>query len=376
MIIKKKIKLCFVSSILTRKVVSAYMKRISGCQDPLIKILSKTFDVKLCCSDWFLHFDLEPFKLYPLYALCTLKWIKKLKECDIIIVQGYPAIVELFISVVISKLVGKLLIVKDTHWYWPETLKSKLLFPIYVKTLRSADGILVPGIRSYKWWLKLGFKPLIVHYYWLEGDLMPCKSYEKYAKLKRSYTLLYLGRLIPKRGLYLIIKAFHSFVEETNTDAILIIAGGGPLKQNLEKTVEKLGLNDKVAFLGPIPEYEKRCLYEIADLFLYTPIKTEIPEEWPIPPLEALKVGKPAVVSDVVGSIPDINEGLIVIRQGNVEDLKKAIKLYYENPCLREELSKMGLKIASSITVHHVYKEFIESIQFILRERSLKFRVI
>ncbi|MEM3826625.1 MAG: glycosyltransferase [Nitrososphaeria archaeon] len=299
-----------------------------------------------------------------------LKWIKKLKQCEIIVVQGYPAIIELFFSVIISKLTKKLLIVKETHWYWPQTFKSKLFFPIYVHLLRNVDGIFVPGVRSYKWWLKLGFKPFIVHYYWLEAELMPCKNYYKYAKLKRPYTLLYLGRLIPKRGVDLIIKAFHNFIKETNSDSILIIAGGGPFRPNLEKIVEELHLSDKVVFLGPIPENEKQCLYQTADLFIYTPIKTDIPEEWPIPPLEALKVGKPVIVSTIVGSIPDIIEGLIIVRPGNIEDLKKVITLCYKNPYLCEKLSKMGQKVALSITVNYVYKEFLDSVLYLLRKRK------
>ncbi|MEM3610052.1 MAG: glycosyltransferase family 4 protein [Candidatus Anstonellales archaeon] len=297
-----------------------------------------------------------------------LKWIKKLKQCEIIVVQGYPAIIELFFSVIISKLTKKLLIVKETHWYWPQTFKSKLFFPIYVHLLRNVDGIFVPGVRSYKWWLKLGFKPFIVHYYWLEAELMPCKNYDKYAKLKRPYTLLYLGRLIPKRGVDLIIKAFNNFIKETNSDSILIIAGGGPLRPNLEKIVEELHLSDKVVFLGPIPEYEKQCLYKIADLFIYTPIKTTIPEEWPIPPLEALKVGCPTIVSDVVGSLPEIKEGLIIVKSGDVDAIAKAITLYYKNLDLRRNLAQQGQKKALSITIEHIYKEFLRAILNIIKK--------
>ncbi|MEM3105069.1 MAG: glycosyltransferase family 4 protein [Candidatus Bathyarchaeia archaeon] len=317
--------------------------------------------------DRFLHSDMEPFKLYFTCALYILKWVKKLKQCDIIVVQGYPAIVELFISVIISRLTRKLLIVKETHWYWPQTLKSKLLFPIYVRLLENVDGIFVPGVKSYRWWLKLGFKPSIVHYYWLEAELMPCKNYDKYAKLKRPYTLLYLGRLIPKRGVDLIIRAFHNFIRETDADATLIIAGEGPLRPNLEKIVKELHLDDKVCFLGLIPEHEKQCLYKIADLFIYAPIKTVIPEEWPIPPLEALKVGCPTIVSDVVGSIPDIREGLIIVKSGDVDALAKAMALYYKNLNLRRNLAQQGQKKALSITTEHVYKEFLRAILNIIK---------
>lgn len=89
-------------------------------------------------------------------------------------------------------------------------------------------------------WKKLGFDPLIVHYYWLESVMEPCRELNKYSKLKRRYTLLYLGRLIKKRGVDLIIKAFHRFIKRTNADSALIIAGDGPLKPELENSRERI----------------------------------------------------------------------------------------------------------------------------------------
>lgn len=363
-----KSKMCFVSTIVTRKVTSAYMKRLGGWNDPLLKCLNGLFDIEIYSLDRFLHSDLEPFKLYHINAIYLLKNLKKLMNCDIVVVQGYPAILELFISIITKRLTKRSVIVRDTHWYWPQTLRSKLLFPIYIQLLRSANGIFVPGLRSYMWWYKLGFKPLIIHYYWLEAELSPCNNCEKYDRLKRPYTLLYLGRLIPKRGIDIIVKAFHNFIKETSADSILIIAGGGPLRPSLEKIVEELHLNDKVIFLGPIPEHEKQCVYKIADVFLYTPVRTEIPEEWAIPPLEALKVGCPAIVSDVVGSIPDIEKGLVVVNSGDVIALTKAIMLLYKNYDLRRNLAQQGQERALSITTEYVCREFLRSILSIIRE--------
>lgn len=204
---------------------------------------------------------------------------------------------------------------------------------------------------------------------------MPCKDQNKYARLKRSYTLLYLGRLIRKRAVDLIIRAFYNFIIKTNADAVLLIAGEGPLRPDLEKIVRELNLCNNVIFLGGVPESEKQCLYRIADLLIYTPIKTEIPEEWPIPPLEALKVGIPVIVSDVVGSIPDIIDGLIVIKSGDFEELAKAIENIFKNPSLRKKLAKKGQEKALSITVRHVCEEFMRALSCIIKRRVLVQRI-
>lgn len=364
-----KVKICFVSAVVTRKIASAYMKKISGWRHPLIEVLNEIFDVETCSWNKFLHYDVDPFKTYFAYALYMPLLTRKLKQCDIIVVQGYPAIIEVFISLIIGRLTKKVVIVQDTHWYWPQTLKSKLLFPIYIRMLRYANGIFVPGTRAYMWWLKLGFKPFLVHYYWLEAEMAPCKNPDKYAKFKRPYTLLYLGRLISKRAVDLVIRAFHDFIKDTNADTFLLIAGEGPLKSKLKKIVEELNLGDRVIFLGPVPESEKKCLYKIADVFIYVPVKTDIPEEWPIPVLEALKAGVPVIVSDIVGSIPDIRDGLIVIGQGDVKALREAITLCFKNPSLLRSLAQRGQRKAMSITRKHVCREFLEAILDITKRR-------
>jgi glycosyltransferase involved in cell wall biosynthesis len=162
--------------------------------------------------------------------------------------------------------------------------------------------------------------------------------------------ILYLGRLVKKKGVDIIISAFSKLISENPTRNIkLIIAGEGPERKKLEEICNKLGLVDKTVFLGAVSEKNKKCIYKASDIFVYVPIITEIPEEWPIAPLEAMSLGIPTIISTAVGSLPDISQGVVAVKWGNVEELYEAMRYIIENRKLKDYLSKVAFHIYKSI---------------------------
>ncbi len=67
----------------------------------------------------------------------------------------------------------------------------------------------------------------------------------------------YAGRLVPKKGVDVLIRAFAR-VRETVPDVRLILAGEGESRNSLESLSQRLGLGDSVTFLGHLskPEME------------------------------------------------------------------------------------------------------------------------
>jgi len=71
---------------------------------------------------------------------------------DVIVALGYPALVELLILLMVAKLRKVPVVVRETHWYWPQTRISRLLWYIYLPLLRHVDALLTPGLASFQHW--------------------------------------------------------------------------------------------------------------------------------------------------------------------------------------------------------------------------------
>lgn len=108
-----------------------------------------------------------------------------------------------------------------------------------------------------------------------------------------GFTLLSVGGLIPRKGHDLVIEALTHL-----PDCRLLIAGGGPSRQELEAQARRLGVTDRVRFLGEIPHAELPQLYSAADVFVLASSR----EGWANVLLEAMACGVPAVATDVNGA--------------------------------------------------------------------------
>ncbi|MFB6201637.1 MAG: glycosyltransferase family 4 protein [Halorhabdus sp.] len=124
-------------------------------------------------------------------------------------------------------------------------------------------------------------------------------------------TLLFVGRLITRKGVDL---AIRSLAAMENEEAELLIAGSGRLEDQLKQLAQELGVAGRVRFLGYVPDVELPLLYSSADLTLFT---SEY-EGFGLVLLESLASGTP-VVGPPVGGVPDILEngvsGYIVDRK-------------------------------------------------------------
>jgi glycosyltransferase involved in cell wall biosynthesis len=303
--------------------------------------------------------------------------IKKAISKDMIVALGFPALWEFILLILIAKIRKILIFVRDTHWYWPQTRLSKALWPIYFKLLKHVDGILCPGLASYMYWRSFGFGNVyVVHYYALEASMVEC-GYHK-GELKRKLgvkddeiVVLYLGRLIKKKGVDIIILAFHRLVSNNPSYRVkLLIAGEGPERKRLENLCDQLGINKSVLFLGPVPEKQKKCLYKLAKFFVYVPMVEKIPEEWPIAPLEAMSLGIPTIISTAVGSLPDIKDGVFVIKWGDIEDLYKVMKVLVDDEVLRRRLSKQATEVYRQIaSKDNIKLEFLKAMHYVIKKR-------
>jgi len=354
-----------------------YITSVGGSEDKFVTMLKKIFDVEV--FSWTKRICFKSIKhVYLVDGIRILYHLfRRAVSCDLIITLGYPALFEFTLLLFVSKLRRIPIIVRETHWYWPQTRISRFLWYVYFKLMRHVDGIICPGKASYKYWKGKGFSNVfIVHYYTLEASMTKCNNI-KLKKIKEKYMIpddalkiLYLGRLIKKKGVDLIIKSFASLIKEVkDARLVLIIAGDGEERNNLIYLTRKLGISNNVRFTGPVKEDEKECFYKLADVFVYVPRIVEIPEEWPIAPLEALSLKIPTIVSTAVGSLPEIIPAVIVVKEGDENYLKNAMKKLIYNSKLRSMLSNNAVKVCKKLNIDNVYKELLKSLLEIVKSK-------
>ena len=85
-----------------------------------------------------------------------------------------------------------------------------------------------------------------------------------------------------------------------------MIAGSGPEKQNIERLVKELKIEQYVKLIGSFPYAEVPALYHMADAFILPSIPVHFwQEQFGMVLIEAMASGLP-VISTYSGSIPEV----------------------------------------------------------------------
>ena len=108
---------------------------------------------------------------------------------------------------------------------------------------------------------------------------------------------LFVGRLVPGKGIDVLLRAFRRLAAE-DEDHRVIICGSGPEEPELRKLVAELELEDRVSFIGTRSPAEVRRLMSGA-LALVVPSLSD--ETGPIVVPEAFSVGTPVIAADAGG---------------------------------------------------------------------------
>jgi glycosyltransferase involved in cell wall biosynthesis len=158
----------------------------------------------------------------------------------------------------------------------------------------------------------------------------------------RRTILMAVGRLIPLKGYSALFTVFAQ-VKRVHTEAILVIAGDGRLRSDLESQASSLGIRQDVHFLGF--RNDIRRLLAAADIF----VNCSDWEGLSIAMLEAMAAGLP-VLATRVGEAPfllDDGRGILIPAQ-DPEALKKALMDLLDKPGTWHEMGKSARSFVDS----------------------------
>ena len=141
------------------------------------------------------------------------------------------------------------------------------------------------------------------------SSIAGCSSAEQ-DRLHQRYALppryvLSVGRLIWEKNLPGLIRAFAEYVKEGRAgDLSLVLAGDGPLRDELDCLVCDLGLEDSVRLIGRVDYSDLPLLYSMSEAF----VLASISETWGLTVNEAMAAARPVFISSCCGCSEDLVE--------------------------------------------------------------------
>lgn len=134
--------------------------------------------------------------------------------------------------------------------------------------------------------------------------------------------ILFVGRLVEKKGVTYLIEAMKE------VDAILVIVGDGPLRNQLEEQAEELG--NRVQFLGAKTHSELQVIFASADILVIPSVTARDGDQegLGLVILEAMASGLPVIASDSGGISQVVRNEYngILFEEKNVVQLRNSIK--------------------------------------------------
>jgi glycosyltransferase involved in cell wall biosynthesis len=151
-----------------------------------------------------------------------------------------------------------------------------------------------------------------------------------------SNRLLFVGRLVEKKGVEHLIRAMPSIIAAA-PGASLTVVGDGPRREALEREALALGVAGSIVFKGALPNSELPSFYNNADLFIAPSVVAESgdTEALGVVLLEAAACGLP-IIATRVGGISDVvlhgETGLLVEEKSPGQLANAAIELINDRP--------------------------------------------
>jgi len=165
----------------------------------------------------------------------------------------------------------------------------------------------------------------------------------KYHIQRHKNELLFVGRLVPKKGLNFLLDALAILVR-TRPELSLNIVGFGPEEANLKEQVQQLKLENNVKFLGALSQDKLPDQYRQATLFVAPFVRADNGDQegLPVALMEAIGCGCPAVVGHVAGIEDLLGEdiGHIAVNPHNKQELIAAISTALDEPVIAAERAK------------------------------------
>jgi glycosyltransferase involved in cell wall biosynthesis len=244
----------------------------------------------------------------------------------------------------ISRLIKsrKVPVIACSDTQWRKELKQTIGAFLFGRHLRNTfTHIMVAGPYQFEYARKLGFTKERILFNNLSADTNTFFQESTANVLEYEKTILYVGRLSPEKGIYLLLDAWKSIIDKKGWTLKLIGNGALPVENPLENSIE---------YLGFLASDEISKLMKKAGFMILPSIR----ESWGVIMHEAALSGLPILCSNAFGSVPlFLISGYngFTFNTGDKEDLRKyLVKMINTSDVEILQMRKNSLKLGNRIT--------------------------
>ena len=182
---------------------------------------------------------------------------------------------------------------------------------------------------------------------------------EKFGLSKDSY-ILFLGRLVPEKGIRYLIEAF----KQVKTNKKLVIAGGSSDTDSFERELKDLAKNDeRIIFTGFVQGSLLDELYSNA--YIYT-LPSDL-EGMPLSLLEAMSYGNCCLVSDIPECTEVVEDKALIFKKSDVSDLWEKLQDACNHP---ENVMELKKEAADFICKKYDWDDVVEKTRELYRRNK------
>jgi len=177
---------------------------------------------------------------------------------------------------------------------------------------------------------------------------------------------LHVNRLFEEKRIDVLLDA----VPKLKSDTQIALVGTGPAESELRAQVDRLGINDRVSFLGYVRDADLLLLRRCSDLFT-------IPSEADLQSLatmEAMACGLPVIAANSY-ALPELvhhEKNGFLFQAGNADELAHAIDILVGDGELRKGMGEESLKIIQK----HDRTEVLNQWEELYRRISIEFKEV
>lgn len=304
------------------------------------------------------YYNLPLCGVFDLFSALKISKIIREESIDIIHVHNFKTLFPIVYAKIISKKKPKIILsrhlikmAKNNPLY--NFLYSKIDKIIFVSNMAREEFFLSnPRIEK--------SKTLVIH-----NSIKPKEKHNYTFNIKEEYNInndallvTFTGRIVPDKGVDILIKAF-SKLKSKNT--YLIIAGSGEEEylNELNKLVVDNNLTSRVIFLGFVGDI--KSVINQSDIGVFPSVWRE---PFGLSIIEFMQEGK-AVITTNNGAQKEYiinNETGILVEPGNVEQLSNSLETLINNKQLREEIGQKGkIYFEKELSYEQFYKKIIST---------------